>query len=216
MSVLDDPQQRLLQAAGEVFGEKGYQAATVREICERGNVNLAAVNYYFGAKEKLYHEVLRESCQCTVRAMPLQGPDGSHSPAEQLRLFIEQMVERVVIDPAQHPTWHSQLMMREMSQPSEFGRQIIQEFIRPVYERLWRILAELVPPGFPRDRLHLIAFSIVGQCLYHRIARHVILSVVGPEEHRTYTAAVLGEHIARFSLAALGLTPPILEPEPRT
>ena len=49
---------RLLETAGEVFAEKGYEAATVREICEKAGVNLAAVNYYFGGKELLYVQTL--------------------------------------------------------------------------------------------------------------------------------------------------------------
>ena len=49
----------MLQAAVEVFSEVGYEAATVRQLCERaGAKNIAAVNYYFGGKEKLYAEAV--------------------------------------------------------------------------------------------------------------------------------------------------------------
>ena len=36
---MEDTRHRLLQVAGEVFGEKGFSAATVREICERAGAN---------------------------------------------------------------------------------------------------------------------------------------------------------------------------------
>src|SRR5580693_5210735 len=57
----DSTRAKLLDAAGIIFAEAGYQGATVREICARAGVNIALVNYYFGDKLELYAEVLRES-----------------------------------------------------------------------------------------------------------------------------------------------------------
>ena len=53
-----ETRRRLLDAAGEVFAEKGFAKATVREICQKAEANIAAVNYHFGDKEKLYAAVL--------------------------------------------------------------------------------------------------------------------------------------------------------------
>ena len=50
----DDPRGRILSAAGQEFAEKGFEAATIRDICTLATVNVAAVNYYFGDKHRLY------------------------------------------------------------------------------------------------------------------------------------------------------------------
>ena len=48
----------LLAAAGELFHERGYDGATVREIGERAGVDPALIARYFGSKEGLYLAVL--------------------------------------------------------------------------------------------------------------------------------------------------------------
>jgi AcrR family transcriptional regulator len=202
----DDTQHRLLQAAGEVFAEKGFQAATVREICARAGVqNIAAINYYFGDKEKLYGQTLREAVQCRMNESPLAAwPAGAPANAK-LQRFIHTLVERVVITPQSAPHWYMQIMLRELSNPSPVGEDLVREFIRPVYEGLWAILRDVLPPDVSEEKLHLTAFSIVGQCMYHRLGRPVIRLLVGVEEQDSYSAEVLAEHITAFTLRALGL-----------
>ena len=62
--VHDLTKTRLLEAAGEEFADKGFEGATVRVICDRAGVNLAAVNYHFGDKEHLYVQALLHAHRC--------------------------------------------------------------------------------------------------------------------------------------------------------
>ena len=48
-----DTIHQILNAAGEVFAIKGFKDATIREISAQAGVNLAAINYHFGDKERL-------------------------------------------------------------------------------------------------------------------------------------------------------------------
>jgi len=52
---------RLLAAALAVFNEKGYAAASVREIVESAGVTKPVLYYYFGNKEGLYLELMKNS-----------------------------------------------------------------------------------------------------------------------------------------------------------
>lgn len=54
----DHTKQRLLQAALEVFGEFGLQAATTRDIARHAGQNIAAITYHFHSKEGLYRAVV--------------------------------------------------------------------------------------------------------------------------------------------------------------
>src|SRR5260370_36869827 len=55
----DATRSKLLESAGEIFAEVGYERATIREICARAGVNNALINYHFGDKLELYTEVLQ-------------------------------------------------------------------------------------------------------------------------------------------------------------
>jgi len=52
--------QALLDAAQEIFSIHGYADAGVRQITGRAGVNMALVSRYFGSKERLFEEALRD------------------------------------------------------------------------------------------------------------------------------------------------------------
>jgi TetR/AcrR family transcriptional regulator, regulator of cefoperazone and chloramphenicol sensitivity len=91
--------QRLLEAAGEVFAERGFRAATVRDICQRARANVAAVNYHFGDKEHLYTAVLKYAFSCALQKYPpLLGLDDTASPEQRLRVFIRSFMLRLLAE----------------------------------------------------------------------------------------------------------------------
>jgi hypothetical protein len=101
-------------------------------------------------------------------------------------------------------TWHAQLMMREISVPNSACEELVREYIRPHFELLQSILDELVPAETSPTKRHLIAFSIVGQCLHYLVAKPIVWRLIAPDELETYTPAVLADHITELTLAALG------------
>lgn len=52
--------QRLLDAALEVFAERGTDGGSMREIARRANVNVAAAYHHFGSKRDLFLSLFRE------------------------------------------------------------------------------------------------------------------------------------------------------------
>ncbi len=51
---------KIISSATELFADRGLDGVSVREIAQHADVNLALISYYFGGKEKLYVEVIRE------------------------------------------------------------------------------------------------------------------------------------------------------------
>jgi len=197
----EDTRHRLLESAGEVFGERGFDAATVREICSRASANVAAVNYYFGDKERLYIEAVRHAHLSRREHQPPQM--SADAPAqERLRQYIHAMLSRLLDE--RRPAWHARLMAREMAEPTRACEELVESYIRSNFELLDEILLEMLPPETPATDRHLIGFSIVGQCVHFKIHQPIARLLVGEEEMLSYDVDRLTEHVTQFSLAALG------------
>jgi len=202
----EDTRQRLLEAAGEVFAEKGFQAATVREICGRAEANLAAVNYHFGDKERLYVEAVQHAHH-SGDSVPQPRWSADTPPATKLREYVHGLLTRLLDQ--RRPSWHAQLMAREITDPTNACRALVESYIRADFEVLDEILSELLPPGTSDTDRHLVAFSVVGQCLHFKIHRPIAIFLVGEEEIASHDIERLTEHVAHFSLAAVGKQPPV-------
>jgi TetR/AcrR family transcriptional regulator, regulator of cefoperazone and chloramphenicol sensitivity len=204
MSATDDTRQRLLQAAGQVFAAKGFEAATVREICRLADVgNIAAVNYYFRDKERLYIESVKNACASRLDKVPRPDWAPDATTADKLRHFLRAFLGLLLEGPPQ--PWQLQLMMRELANPSAACAEFVRDLARPNFELVLSIIDEALPPRTSKSKRHLIALSIIGQCIYHRLARPIVGMLVGDQEFQHLDADRLAEHIADFSLAALGL-----------
>lgn len=194
---------RVLEAAGQLFAEKGFDATVVREITDRAGTSPASVNYYFRSKEDLYVEAVRMAAHACETLHPLPTwPAGV--PAEQrLRDFIHTFLRRVLENDGR-PEWHRHLIFREVAEPRPGACELfVRDFVRPTFATLTAILAELAPPNTAPRTLQMLACSVIGQCLHYHQARHVMRMLAGPEEIAALDVPTLTEHVYRFSLAGV-------------
>ncbi len=198
----DDTRQRVLEAAGPIFAEKGFAATTVREICAAAGVNLASVNYHFGGKETLYLETVQLAHRRKSAQVPAPAWGLDTRPEEKLRTLVHTLLSRILV--AGDVDWPVHLLIREMLQPTHACQSVVEEYIRPQFERMMQVIDELRPANVSRDDRERLAFSIVGQCLYYRVARgYSSLLLPADEWERLCDIDSLTEHITNFSLAAI-------------
>lgn len=210
--MVDDTKTRLLHAAGQVFANKGFEAATVREICDKAEANIASVNYYFGDKQALYLAACVEAQCARQGAVPLPEWTPDVPPEQRLRDFIRTFLQRFLDD--ERPAWHRGLMLRELAQPTEACAHVVEDYIRPMAQVLEGILAEMLPPGTSRRAAYMVGFSVVAQCLFYHVQQPIAERLLGVDEYAQLNVDVLTEHITRFTLAALGRAKP-LSPTPQ-
>jgi TetR/AcrR family transcriptional regulator, regulator of cefoperazone and chloramphenicol sensitivity len=208
----DNIKARLIEAAGEAFAERGYDAVGVREICQQAGANVAAINYHFGDKHGLYVACLRHAQSCRVDELTPPEWPADLSPADKLREFIRALLESKL--DSDRPRWHLELMLREMARPTDACREIVEDYIRPMAETLAGILQELLPGSTWNQQAWLIGFSVVAQVLFYYINQSIVRLLMGPEAFQTLTVDILADHIARYSLAAIGQGPAVTVESP--
>jgi AcrR family transcriptional regulator len=194
--------QHLLEAAGQVFADAGFRAATVREICERAGANIAAVNYHFGDKEQLYRAVLQETYQSAIKKFPADyGLRANATAEERLRAFVHSLLLRIFSEgPSAR---HGKLMAREMMEPTGALDAIVREDIRPMSALLVSIVSELLGAGADDATKRLCANSVVSQALFYHHCRPVVVRLHPDLKFDRAGIERLTEHITRFSLAAI-------------
>ncbi len=204
--ISETTRERLLDAAGEVFAERGFAEATVREICGKAGANVAAVNYHFGSKEQLYAQVLQHADELSMARHPEFPPGGSGGaelpPEQVLRLFVGQFLKRVF--DTGRPLWHDRLIAREMTDPTPALAQLAEKNIKPRALMLQGVVRRLLGEGATDLRVQLCCASVVGQCLlYHRcrtVVEHVMPAIRLDDAE---TPDAIADHITDFSLAAI-------------
>jgi AcrR family transcriptional regulator len=195
-----DTRSRLTEAATAIFAERGYQAATTREICVRARANAAAVNYHFGDKLGLYKAALktligRQEARIEERAL-------SAMPAERaLRTFIQAMFDNLGGSDAVDQ--YTRLMAHELSEPTPGLALVVDQIIAPRARLLSGIVARVTSGSARSLPTRLAAHSIMAQVLHYTHARPVI-KILWPGWHMTPAARrQIVDHVTNFSLAGL-------------
>lgn len=201
---------RLLEAGRDLFAERGYDDVTVRDICREAGANVALVNYYFGDKEGLYHEVINQAI-ASVRGfneLALNAPNGS-SAEHRLRHFVRVLMQRVFEQrgDASGTSWVHKLIQHEINRPTAAAQRILDEAIAPRLRYLAVVVQELLACPLNDPRVMQCVASVHGLCLvYSRM-------VIAPERFRALapdlvpagdlTIEAAAEHVSTFSLAGI-------------
>ncbi|MBN8462695.1 MAG: CerR family C-terminal domain-containing protein [Dechloromonas sp.] len=189
---------RLLEAAGQLFAQRGYAGASNKAICAAAETDLAAINYHFGGREGLYRTVLLKDYDQLVNIAVLDEIRARNCSAEEkLAATIALLVDRA----KELRGWHGRVFAREILAPSPHTADLLAEAVPPRFRHLNGILAEItgLPPGDPA--LLRCQTSILAPCL--------MMLVLDRETPSPFQALLeqpaedLKNHLTRFALAGL-------------
>ena len=196
--------ERILDAAQKLFANKGLEATSVRDITTEADCNVAAVNYHFGGKEKLYVESFRAMLgplrdQRMAMMEELMQRDPVPALEEYLAGFAEGFLEPLVDE-----SLGRQFMLfvsREISDQKLPAGLFLGEFIMPLVARAVSSLDRVGVPLTQEQSFYCI-FSIIGQLLHavkgHHMSDQLQLTGAAPFDLSGFI-----DHFVRFSAAGI-------------
>lgn len=148
----------LLEAAAEVFFEKGYDATSLQEIADRIGILKGSIYYYINTKGDLLAHLLREANETGIRNVePIARREGD--PIERLKDMIRMHVRYVCSDRARTAVFlHERKRLSPEQRKEVFGDE-------HAYRRLFQdVIKEAQTAGLIRKDLDskLLSLCILG------------------------------------------------------
>lgn len=211
-----DTRLRLLRAALAAFGQRDFDAVSIRDIVAAAGVNVAAISYHFGGKRDLYlatadylaeslHTGLAARLQSIQTALP-----GSDAVACR-RLLGDLLGEFAGILLTDELGGHAPgFVFREQLRPTEAFDILYAKLFAPLHQTMAALVGRARDLAADADETRMVAHALLGQVIAFRAARTTLLRHLG---RPTYTADDL-DRIAQLLTAMTSAALDYPNPEP--
>ena len=169
----EDTYRRILETAIQVFADEGYEGASTRLLAEQANVNLPAIQYYFGSKEGLYRAAIAHIAQFVENRMAATA-DRVHGAlaaddlsANQLRGLVCEMLDGFLdlVSCRDIPASAGRLIARAEMEDATALDMLQQTVMRLVFAPCMAVLARLLHRPVDDEQIRIRALAILGQAL---------------------------------------------------
>ena len=204
--------ERILGAAESLFATHGFAGASLRQVTAAAKVNLAAVNYHFGSKDKLIEEVFRRRLdELNTRRLGALG-----SLAQRPDTTLEAVLE-AYIGPAldlSRTGGGGAAFVRVLARAYAEHNETLRKFLSENYGHVLRQFAaefQRLLPSLSKEELYWRLDIVTGALTYAMADFGIIQrkNEVAEQAHREQAAG----HLVQF--AAAGLRAPSPHPAPR-
>lgn len=193
--------ERILSAAETLFAQRGFDGASLRELTSIAGVNLAAVNYHFGSKDKLIEQVFKRRLdalnQQRLAALSAVQQRDDHGLSDVLGAFIRPALE---LSHDAGGGLFMRVLARAFAEHDDTLRQFLSDNYGHVIRQFTAEFARLLP-HLEKAELYW-RIDLVTGALTHAMSGFGIIQRqddVSEQAHREETA----DHLIRFAVAGL-------------
>ncbi|MBP1474068.1 TetR family transcriptional regulator [Frateuria sp. MAH-13] len=193
--------ERILAAAEVLFAQRGFDGASLRQLTAAAEVNLAAVNYHFGSKDKLVEEVFRRRLD-TLNGHRLAAlSEVTGKPGTTLEDVLDAFIRpALALSGDGTGSLFMRVLARAFAEHDDHLRQFMSENYGHVMRQFTAEFARLLPQ-LSREELYWRIDLVTGALTHAMSGFGMIQRKGGVSEaaHREQTIA----HLIRFATAGL-------------
>lgn len=176
MESATETEAKIIQAATEVFLEKGKDGARMQEIADKADINKAMLHYYFRSKDKLYETVFKEKVFKFLDELFTSVPD-----TDDIKIVLKQFTANYIDLISTHPE-----LVRFILWEIRQGGQYMGEALKNISDKhgfakfpfLDKVQNAIQSGAIrPLDPMHLI-ISVIGICVYPFIAQPLLENAI--------------------------------------
>lgn len=198
-------EERILEAAEQLFAEHGFRGASLRDITDAAGCNVAAVNYHFHGKENLYIAVFQRHMKAvtTERLLGMQEAFAQAGNTSNLIAFLHAFVD-VFLRPffnSEQGQLTSKLVMQERQDPHLPRQMFFHEVVDPLHDIVRKPLMALCP-YLTLEQANQCMHSLVGQAIYTLHAQTLFAGTVETAMPLLNIEKTVN-HIIRFTAAGI-------------
>ncbi len=183
---------RLIKAATKLFANQGFEGASLKEIAEAADSNIALVSYHFGGKLELYQSCVEQFGLDGVERVQriLTKAENKEELRVRISLFVEEMMEFNMSQPD-----IARLVYREFEMNSDRLEHIFRKTFIKVFETLVEFLQDARKEKFIKRSIDPVMaasiwFSVVSHMTRMNLAfeRYFGMSLNDPTQREKFTA----------------------------
>lgn len=148
--------QHILFHSAQIFAERGFGVASIRDISRATGISLSGLYYYFESKQKLLYLIQKHAFTSILKELQLRL-NSAKDPEERLRLFVQNHLEYLLTHPAE---------MKVLSHEEDALEEPYKKEIAAIKRRYYSLACEIFDNLAGREALSGLSPRISVLSLY--------------------------------------------------
>jgi len=178
-------EDKILNAAKEVFQKKGMTGARMHEIADKAGINKALLHYYYRTKERLFEKVFENAFSLIIPRVK-EMIASEKSILEKIDFFVDNYIELL----KQHP-YIPGFIINELNRNPHILIDIIEKNTLVKQEHLIEVLEKQIENDVKANKIRAIdarslLINILALCVFPVVARPVLTGVLFENDPKAY------------------------------